>query len=424
MLNTHRMWSADQQMMRQAWPFLAAERPVVVDWLPWSHTFGGNHNLGMVLTAGGTLYIDVGRPTPDQLPQMKANLIDVAPTLYFNVPSGYAQLVPALEADPEFARRFFSRLRLLFNAAAALPSGLRDRLGELAGKASGREIPVTGSWGTTETGPAVTTANFHYTDARNIGAPLPGTEVKLVPAEGAYELRVQGPIVTPGYFGRPDLTAEAFDEEGFYCSGDAVSLADPGDLNAGLLFRGRIAEDFKLGTGTFVRVGAVRTALLSNIRVLSDAVIAGEHRDYLCALAWLNAAEARALLGEDIMCRGRADRARSPAQDARGGAGRPQRHRRCCDAGRASRRDGAPGGSGRRGDHRQGLRQPAADAEEPLGDRRVALYGTAAGGCDRRGKDRLTHRQNVGPHARQLPPQSVVTLVCPWFVLGLSLACP
>ena len=303
-LNTHRMWSADQQMMRQAWPFLAAERPVVVDWLPWSHTFGGNHNLGMVLTAGGTLYIDVGRPTPDQLPQMKANLIDVAPTLYFNVPSGYAQLVPALEADPEFARRFFARLRLLFNAAAALPSGLRDRLGELAGKASGREIPVTGSWGTTETGPAVTTANFHYTDARNIGAPLAGTEVKLVPAEGAYELRVQGPIVTPGYFGRPDLTAEAFDEEGFYCSGDAVSLADPGDPNAGLLFRGRLAEDFKLGTGTFVRVGAVRTALLSSIRVLSDAVIAGEHRDFLCALAWLNAAEARALLGEDIIADG------------------------------------------------------------------------------------------------------------------------
>ncbi len=303
-LNTHRMWSADQQMMRQAWPFLAAERPVVVDWLPWSHTFGGNHNLGMVLTAGGTLYIDVGRPTPDQLPQMRANLMEVAPTLYFNVPSGYAQLVPALEADPEFAGRFFSRLRLLFNAAAALPSGLRDRLGELAAKASGREIPVTGSWGTTETAPAVTTANFHYTDARNIGAPLPGTEVKLVPAEGAYELRVQGPIVTPGYFGRPDLTAEAFDEEGFYCSGDAVSLADPGDLNAGLVFRGRIAEDFKLGTGTFVRVGAVRTALLSNIRVLSDAVIAGEHRDYLCALAWLNAAEARALLGEDISAEG------------------------------------------------------------------------------------------------------------------------
>jgi feruloyl-CoA synthase len=303
-LNTHRMWSADQQMMRQAWPFLAAERPVIVDWLPWSHTFGGNHNLGMMLTAGGTLYVDVGRPTPDQFEQIRANLIDVAPTMYFNVPAGYANLVPALEADREFARRFFSRLRLVFNAAAALPSALRDRLAELAAIQSGRDIPVTGSWGTTETAPAVTTANFDYADARCIGAPLPGTEVKLVPAEGAYELRVKGPNVTPGYFGRPDLTAEAFDEEGFYCSGDAVTLADPADPNAGLLFRGRIAEDFKLGSGTFVRVGAVRAALLSAIPVLSDAVIAGQDRDFVCALAWLNAAEARALIGEDIPAAG------------------------------------------------------------------------------------------------------------------------
>jgi feruloyl-CoA synthase len=217
--------------------------------------------------------------------------------VYFNVPAGYAQLVPALEADPEFARRFFSRLRLLFNAAAALPASLRDRLGSLATRLGGGEIPVTGSWGATETAPAVTTANFAYADARCIGAPLPGAEVKLVPAEGAYEIRVRGPMVTPGYFGRPDLTAAAFDEDGFYRSGDAVAPADPADPNAGLVFRGRIAEDFKLATGTFVRVGAVRTALLSALPVLSDAVIAGEERDCVCALAWLNAAEARALLG-------------------------------------------------------------------------------------------------------------------------------
>ena len=299
-LNTHRMMAADQQMMRQAWPFLAAERPVIVDWLPWSHTFGGNHNLGMVLTNGATLYIDAGRPTPALFPQTIANLADVAPTVYFNVPAGFAQLVPALEADAEFAGKFFSRLRLLFNASAALPSGLRDRLADLAAKAGGRVIPVTGSWGTTETAPAVTTANFDYTDARCIGAPLPGTVVKLAPSEDAYELRVKGPIVTPGYYARPDLTAEAFDDEGFYCSGDAVVLAEPADPNAGLVFRGRIAEDFKLITGTFVRVGAVRTALLSAAPVLSDAVIAGEDRDRLCALAWLNMAEARALLDADI----------------------------------------------------------------------------------------------------------------------------
>jgi feruloyl-CoA synthase len=303
-LNTHRMLAANQQMMRQAWPFLAAERPVIVDWLPWSHTFGGNHNLGMVLTNGGTLYIDAGRPAPGLFGQTITNLSDIAPTIYFNVPAGYAQLIPALEADPEFARKFFARLRLLFNAAAALPSGLRDRLSDLAFRASGRAIPVTGSWGTTETAPAVTTANFDYTDAVCIGAPLPGTEVKLAPAEDDYEIRVKGPIVTSGYYGRSDLTAEAFDDEGFYRTGDAAALADPADPNAGLVFRGRIAEDFKLTTGTFIRVGAVRTALLSALPLLSDAVIAGEGRDRVCALAWLNPAEARTLLGGEVQTQG------------------------------------------------------------------------------------------------------------------------
>ena len=298
-LNTHRMLAANQQMMRQAWPFLTAERPVIVDWLPWSHTFGGNHNLNMIITAGGSLYVDAGRPAPGLFAQTMANLTEVPPTVYFNVPAGYAQLVSALEDDADFAKKFFSRLRLMFNAAAALPAGLRDRLGALARQTAGHAIPVTGSWGATETGPAVTTAHMDYDDARCIGVPLPGTEVKLVPAEDAYEIRVKGPMVTPGYFGRPDLTAEAFDEDGFYRAGDAVAFADPGDPGAGLLFRGRLAEDFKLATGTFVRAGAVRTALLSAVPVLSDAVLAGEDRTCVCALAWLNAAEARKLLGED-----------------------------------------------------------------------------------------------------------------------------
>jgi feruloyl-CoA synthase len=298
-LNTHRMLSANQQMMRQAWPFLAAERPVIVDWLPWSHTFGGNHNMNMVLTSGGTLYVDGGRPVPGMFAQTVKNLADVPPTVYFNVPAGYAQLVPALEADQEFAKRFFSRLRVIFNAAAALPAALRERLGELATATAGHAIPVTGSWGATETAPAVTTAHFEYADARCIGVPLPGAEVKLVPVEDAYEIRAKGPNVTPGYFGRPDLTAEAFDADGFYRTGDAVVLADPGDPNAGLLFRGRIAEDFKLATGTFVRVGALRTTLLSEAPILSDAVLAGENRECVCALVWLNPAETRKLTGEE-----------------------------------------------------------------------------------------------------------------------------
>jgi feruloyl-CoA synthase len=299
-LNTHRMLAANQQMIRQVWPFLAAEPPVIVDWLPWSHTFGGNHNLNMVLTNGGTLYIDGGRPVPALFGQTVRNLADVPPTVYFNVPAGYAQLVPALEADPAFADRFFCRLRLMFNAAAALPAGLRDRLGELAVRATGHPVPVTGSWGATETGPAVTAAHFAFTDARCIGAPLPGAEVKLVPAEEAYEIRVKGPMVTPGYLGRPDLTAAAFDAEGFYRSGDAVDRADPGDPDAGLVFRGRLAEDFKLTSGTFVRVGAVRTALLSAVPLLSDAVIAGEDRPFACALGWLNPARAAARPDQEL----------------------------------------------------------------------------------------------------------------------------
>jgi feruloyl-CoA synthase len=298
-LNTHRMLSANQRMISQAWPFLAAERPVIVDWLPWSHTFGGNHNLNMMFTSGGTLYVDGGRPAPGMFAQTVRNLTDVPPTVYFNVPAGYAQLIPALEADPQFAERFFSRLRLMFNAAAALPAALRERLGELAARSAGRSIPVTGSWGATETAPAVTSAHYDYADARCIGVPLPGAEVKLVPVEDAYEIRAKGPNVTPGYFARPDLTAEAFDADGFYRTGDAVVLADPGDPSAGLLFRGRIAEDFKLETGTFVRVGALRTALLSTAPILSDAVIAGEDRDCACALVWLNAAETRKLIGEE-----------------------------------------------------------------------------------------------------------------------------
>ncbi len=299
-LNTHRMLAANQQMIRQAWPFLAAERPVIVDWLPWSHTFGGNHNVNMMLTHGGTLYVDAGRPAPGMFAQTVANLAEVPPTVYFNVPAGYAQLVPALEADAEFAGRFFSRLRLMFNAAAALPAGLRDRLSSLARETTGRVIPVTGSWGATETAPAVTSAHMDFTDARCIGVPLPGAEVKLIPAEDAYEIRARGPMVTPGYFGRPDLTAAAFDQDGFYRTGDAAALADPGDPSAGLVFRGRLAEDFKLATGTFVRVGAVRTALLSAVPVLSDAVLAGQDRDFVTALAWLNAAEAARLLGENV----------------------------------------------------------------------------------------------------------------------------
>ncbi|WP_063713904.1 feruloyl-CoA synthase [Amycolatopsis nigrescens] len=303
-LNTHRMLCSNQRSIRQAWPFLAERRPVVADWLPWSHTFGGNHNVNLVLANGGTLYIDGGRPTPDGIALTIANVADVRPTVYFSVPAGWARLVPELERDQEFAERFFSRLDLMVNAAAALPAELRRRLDALAWRTTGRRIPVTGAWGATETAPAVTMAHYEFTDARCIGVPLPGAEVKLVPDEDAYEIRVRGPMVTPGYLRAPELTAAAFDEEGFYRSGDAVDLADPADPAAGLLFRSRISEDFKLTTGTFVRVAALRTALLSGAPVLSDAVIVGEHRCRVCALAWLDRTETEALFGADPLTPG------------------------------------------------------------------------------------------------------------------------
>jgi len=297
-VNTQGMLCANQQMMRQVWPFLAEERPILVDWLPWSHTFGGNHNVNMVLNNGGTLYIDDGRPTPELVAKSVANYRDVSPTLSFNVPAGYALLVPILEQDADASERFFRRIRLVFNAAAALPNTLRHRLETLAYEVSGRDIPVTGSWGTTETSPAATSAHFCFTDARCIGVPLPGVTLKLVPTEeggDGYELRLRGRSVTPGYFRLPDLTVAAFDEEGFYRPGDAVSFADASDPNAGLLFRGRWVEDFKLSSGTFVHVGAVRTALLSVAPVLADVVITGEGLDQVGALAWLNEAEVRHL---------------------------------------------------------------------------------------------------------------------------------
>ena len=288
-INTHSMLCSNQAMLQAIWPFLADEPPVLVDWLPWSHTFGGNHNLHLALFNGGTIHIDDGRPAPPLFPKTLAALNDVPPTLYFNVPAGYALLAPALENDARLAERFFSRLRYMFYAAAALPDALAARLRELAQRHADHDVPLTSSWGTTETSPAATSAHFPNSPTGCIGVPIPGVSVKLAPVGDKLEIRVSGPNVTPGYFRRPDLTAELFDDERFYCSGDAATLIDP---SHGLMFDGRIAENFKLLTGTWVSVGALRTRLLSAAGVLSDAVIVGHNADYVAALAWVNRAEA------------------------------------------------------------------------------------------------------------------------------------
>ncbi len=296
-LTTHRMMCANQQMIRQAWPFLADEPPVLLDWLPWSHTFGGSHNVNQVITQAGTLWIDDGRPTPGMIERTVRNLADVSPTIYYNVPAGYAALLPFLERDRDLAARFFARLRLVFYAGAALPQRLWDAIGELAA-AAGSAAPMTTSWGMTETAPAATAAHFRSGRSDCIGVPLPGVEIKLAAVGRRLEARVRGPAVTPGYLGRPDLTEAAFDADGFYRTGDAVELISPGDPDAGLRFDGRIAEEFKLATGTWVRPGTLRPELLSaSGGLLQDAVLTGHDAGYIGALGWLSPQRAAQVAG-------------------------------------------------------------------------------------------------------------------------------
>jgi feruloyl-CoA synthase len=299
-VNTNRMLCTNQTMLRQIWPFIAAEPPVLVDWLPWSHTFGGNHNLNLALFNGGTIYIDDGRPAPPLFPRTLATLREVAPTVYFNVPAGFALLAPVLESDRELAEHFFSRLRFMFYAGAALPEALAIRLRRLAEQVADHDVPLTSSWGTTETAPAATSAHFPDPVIGCIGVPIPGVTIKLAPDGDKLEIRVRGPNVTAGYWGGQALSGQTFDGEGFYRSGDAVTVVDPEDPNQGLAFDGRIAEDFKLLTGTWVTVGPLRLRLLSVAGVLSDAVICGQDAEYVTALAWINQAEARKVCDSEV----------------------------------------------------------------------------------------------------------------------------
>ena len=298
-INTHGMLCANQQSLAQIWPFTKDTPPVLVDWLPWNHTFGGNHNFNLILKRGGTLYIDAGRPAPPLIPITVKNLTEIAPTIYFNVPAGYGALLPFLERDEALRAKFFERLDLIFYAAAALPQDLWTRLENVAREARGEPVMMTSSWGLTETSPLATAAHFPIDRAGVIGVPVPGVQLKLAPVEDKLEMRVKGPNVTPGYLGQPDLTAKAFDEDGWYRTGDAAKLEDPDDPNRGVVFDGRVVEDFKLLTGTFVSVGNLRVrALAAASPLLMDAVVCGHDRDYVGLLAWLNLGAAREIAGE------------------------------------------------------------------------------------------------------------------------------
>jgi feruloyl-CoA synthase len=303
-INTHGMLCANQQMLAQGWPFVEDKPPIVVDWLPWNHTFGGNHNFNLVLRNGGTLYIDGGKPVPGLVETTVRNLSEVAPTMYFNVPRGFDLLLPYLEKDAALRQNFFSELDMLFYAAAALPQNLWERIEQLAAQEKGGRLAMLSAWGSTETSPLATQVHFHIDRAGVIGLPVAGCELKLVPSAGKLEVRVRGEHVTPGYYKRPELTAAAFDEEGFYRIGDAVKLADPAEPSKGVMFDGRVAEDFKLSTGTWVHVGAVRVRLIAaGDPLIQDAVITGHDRTEVGALVFLNPAATKDVTPDWIRAR-------------------------------------------------------------------------------------------------------------------------
>ncbi len=287
-INTQRMLCVNQQQLLQVWPFVTREPPVICDWLPWNHTFGGNHNFNLILANGGALYIDEGKPVPATFERTVANLRDVSPTIYFNVPRGFDLLIPALECDDDLRRAFFGRLRMVFYAAASLPQNLWDRLQALSLKELGRPVPMVSAWGSTETAPLATGVHYPVDRPGIIGLPVPGSTLKMVPNAGKMELRVHGPNVTPGYFRRADLTQSAFDEEGFYRIGDAGRLYDPHRPECGIVFDGRIGEDFKLSTGTWVHVGPLRLQAIAALDpVAQDVVVAGQDRDEVGLLVFI-----------------------------------------------------------------------------------------------------------------------------------------
>ncbi|MBP6899534.1 MAG: feruloyl-CoA synthase [Burkholderiaceae bacterium] len=307
-INTHRMLCANQQQIAQVWPFLNRHRLNLLEWLPWSHTFGANHNFNMVLAHGGSLTIDDGRPAPGLIERTVRNLREVRPNFYFNVPRGFDMLLPHLEQDEGFAQDFFDRLEAVFYAGAALPQSLWQRLEGVAQRVRGPGRPLwfTSAWGATETAPAITSVYWPIERAGCIGGPLPGAEIKFVPNGGKLEMRVRGPNVFPAYRDAPETTAKAFDEEGWYLIGDAGRLVDEADPSQGVAFDGRVAEDFKLMSGTWVSVGTLRVRAVSALTPLAaDVVVTGHDREEVGLLVFPSPA-ALALSPEDLAERLRA----------------------------------------------------------------------------------------------------------------------
>ena len=290
-INTQRMWCANQQQMGQSMPVLAASPPVLVDWLPWNHTFGGNHNFGMVIYNGGTLYIDDGKPTPALMAETLRNLREIAPTVYFNVPTGFEAIANAMTTDDALRKNLLSRVQMFFYAGAALAQPIWDSLFESQEREIGERIVMSTGLGMTESGPFAIFVTSPRVKSGDLGVPTPGLELKLVPNGDKVEVRYKGPNITPGYWRAPEETSEHFDDEGFFCTGDAVTWIDPSDVHQGLRFDGRIAEDFKLSTGTFVSVGPLRGKIIAaGAPYIQDVVITGLNRREVGAMIFPTAA--------------------------------------------------------------------------------------------------------------------------------------
>src|SRR5665213_552925 len=288
-VNTQAMICANQVMIRETMAFLKDEPPVIVDWLPWNHTFGGNHNIGLTLFSGGSMYLDDGKPMPGGIEETVRNLREVSPTVYFNVPKGYESLLPYLRDDAALRAKFFHRLHAMFFSGAALSPYVWNSLDELAVQETGFRVPVLTGLGATETAPFFMSVRPATSRSGHVGLPVSGNDAKLIPNNGKLEVRASGPNVTPGYWRQPELTKAAFDEEGFYKFGDALKFAISGDFDAGFDFDGRIAEDFKLASGTWVSVGPLRARFVAACApMVRDVVIAGINRDEVSALVILD----------------------------------------------------------------------------------------------------------------------------------------
>ena len=299
-INTQRMWCSNQEMIAAQLRFFREDPPVIVDWSPWHHTAGGNHNVGFIIYNGGTLYIDEGKPLPGAIETTVKNLREIACNWYFTVPKGYEALLPFFRADAELRKVFFSKLKVLWFAGAALGQSVFDEMQELAEQTIGERVMFLTGLGSTETAPMALGRMWMSKDSTNMGLPAPGVVLKLVPNGGKLEARLKGPNITPGYWRQPELTAKAFDEEGFYKLGDAVKFEDPENPGLGLLFDGRIAEDFKLSSGTWVSVGPLRARFLGHFEpYIRDVVFGGADKDELSALIF-PAVEACRRLAPDL----------------------------------------------------------------------------------------------------------------------------